>query len=72
MAATPTPAIDYIPSDEIKAGDVLPDKSRWPVHSVTIVPRSHVTVVHGGGYIWHAYYGGADFGWHSVRVERSA
>ena len=61
----------YLSADELRSGDMLPKKSRWPVETVTIVPGSHVTVTHGGaGYIWHARHGGPDFGFGAVHVER--
>lgn len=60
----------YLSADEVRAGDMLPDKSRWPVAAVAVVPNSHVTVVHEGGYTWHAAHGGVGFGFRAVRVER--
>lgn len=61
----------YLPADQIKRGDILPDKSRSVVTSVVVFPRESVRVTHGGGqYTWHAPYGGPDFGYAVVRIER--
>lgn len=60
----------YLPVDQIKVRDILPDKSTSPVLGVVVVPWSHVTVIHSSGYVWHAGHGGPDFGFSSVRIER--
>lgn len=60
----------YLNADEVRRGDILPDKSRWPVEAVIVVPGSHVTVSHLSGYVWHARHGGPDFGFGAVRAER--
>ena len=61
----------YAPADQIKRGDILPDVSRHPVSGVVIFPRESVRVVFGGGeYVRHFPYGGPDFGYPAVRIER--
>lgn len=37
----------FLPADEIKVGDVLPDKSRLAVTSVVVFPNDTVRIVHG-------------------------
>ena len=61
----------YEPADTITRGDILPDVSRYPVSGVIVFPHEGVRVVFGGGeYIRHFPYGGPDFGYPSVRIER--
>ena len=61
----------YEPADTITRGDILPDVSRHPVTSVIVFPHESVRVVFGGGeYIRHFPYGGPDFGYPAVRIER--
>lgn len=60
----------YLSADELRSGDMLPTKSRWPVETVTVVPGSHVTVTHLNGFNWHTLYGGPEFGFGAVHVER--
>ena len=63
--------IHYEPADTITRGDILPDVSRQPVSRVTVFPYESVRVVFGGGeYIKHFPYGGPDFGYPAVRIER--
>ena len=61
----------YSPADQIKRGDILPDVSRHPVSGVVVFPHESVRVVFGGGeYVRHFPYGGPDFGYPAVRIER--
>ena len=61
----------YEPADQIKRGDILPDVSRHPVSGVVTFPHESVRVVFGGGeYVRHFPYGGPDFGYPAVRIER--
>lgn len=58
----------YRPADEIQVGDVLPDKSRWPV--VTVHPSTtSIVFVHEGGFTWHAVRD--VYGFPAVRIERA-
>lgn len=61
----------YEPADTIKTGDTLPEVSRHPVTGVVVFPHESVRVVFGhGAYIRHFPYGGPDFGYPAVRIER--
>lgn len=63
----------YLRADEIKAGDRLPDVSRFPVSRVIVDPRSHVTFrFTGTEFNRTARYGGPDYGFECFRVERPA
>lgn len=62
----------YLRADEIKAGDILPDVSRFPVTRVIIDPRSHVTFRFAGTeFTRTARYGGEGYGYESFRVLRA-
>lgn len=56
--------------DQIKVGDILPDKSEYPVYNVGVVPGSHVTVLHASGYTWHAGVARPGDPFPMVRVQR--
>lgn len=60
----------YLPVDQVRPGDVLPEISRTPVAAVTVFPHESVRLVFEGGYITHRPYGGVDYGYPAVRVER--
>lgn len=63
----------YIPADEIRRGDILPDVSRHPVTGVVVFPNESARLTFGGGaFIRHFSHGGPDFGFPAVRVERPA
>ena len=62
----------YEPADTIKPGDVLPGVSRHAVTGVVVFPHESVRVSFGhGAYILHFPYGGPDFGYPAVRIERA-
>ena len=66
------PTYHYEPVDTIKTGDTLPDVSRHPVTGVTVFPHESVTVIFGhGACIRYFPYGGPDFGYPAVRIDRS-
>ena len=61
----------YEPATSIKPGDVLPEVSRQAVTGVVVFPHESVRVVFGGGaYVRYFPYGGPDFGYPAVRIER--
>lgn len=60
----------YLPVDEARPGDVLPDISRHPVLRVTVFPHESVRLLFEGGYLTHRPYGGTDYGYPAERVER--
>lgn len=67
------PTYLYEPADTIKTGDTLPEVSRHAVTGVDVFlfPHESVRVVFGhGAYIRHFPYGGPDFGYPAVRIER--
>ena len=62
----------YLPAPEILAGDILPDISRFPVATITVFPHESTRVTFSGTTFtrWFSY-GGPDFGWETVRIERA-
>lgn len=62
----------YEPADTIKPGDILPDVSRQPVATVVMFPHEGVRVTFSGtSFIRHFPYGGPNFGFPAVRIERA-
>jgi len=61
----------YETADRIKIGDFLPEVSRHAATGVVVFPHESVRVTFGRGeYIRHFPYGGPDFGYPAVRIER--
>ena len=62
----------YLTADHVRPGDILPDVSRLAVTGVVTFPHESVRVVFGGGeFIRHFPYGGPNFGYPAVRIERA-
>jgi hypothetical protein len=62
----------YLPADEVTPGDILPDISHDTVTRIDIFPNESARAVFGhGAYVRHFPYGGPDFGYPAVRIERN-
>ena len=63
----------YLPADQIKPGDILPDVSRRPVTGASIFLNESARVTFGGGACLKWFlHGGPDYGYPAVRIERPA
>lgn len=63
--------LHYEPADTITRGDILPDVSRYPVARVITIPHEGVRVTFAGtSFTRYFSYGGPDFGYPAVRIER--